>query len=93
MATTRRHSDGGSQASGAVRSKVVSLGGGRLATAEHYPPVPNGDDEPCRSARCAGAGLHIDRLLARRQSLPELDAYKKAHEREQELTAEIQTGG
>jgi len=35
--------------------------------------------------------LQIDRLLARRQSLPELDAYKGAHEREQELTTEIQT--
>ena len=37
--------------------------------------------------------LQIDRLLARRQSLPELDAYKDAHEREQELTAEIKIGG
>ena len=35
--------------------------------------------------------LQIDRLLARRQSLPELDAYKDAHEREQDLTSEIQT--
>ncbi len=35
--------------------------------------------------------LQIDRLLAKRQSLPELAAYKAAHEREQELTAEIKT--
>jgi len=34
--------------------------------------------------------LQIDRLLERRQSLPELAAYKAAHEREQELTAEIE---
>ncbi|MGH8952629.1 MAG: zinc ribbon domain-containing protein [Acidimicrobiia bacterium] len=33
--------------------------------------------------------LQIDRLLERRQSLPELAAYKAAHEREQALTAEI----
>jgi predicted nucleic acid-binding Zn-ribbon protein len=33
--------------------------------------------------------LQIDRLLERRQSLPELAAYKEAHEQEQELTAEI----
>jgi hypothetical protein len=33
--------------------------------------------------------LQIDRLLERRQSLPELAAYKRAHEQEQQLTAEI----
>jgi uncharacterized protein len=33
--------------------------------------------------------LQIDRLLERRQSLPELDLYKAAHEREAELNAEI----
>ena len=33
--------------------------------------------------------LQIDRLLERRQSLPELAAYKGAHEQEQQLTAEI----
>lgn len=35
--------------------------------------------------------LQIDRLLERRQSLPELAAYKEAHEQEQQLTAEIDT--
>jgi predicted nucleic acid-binding Zn-ribbon protein len=35
--------------------------------------------------------LQIDRLLEKRQSLPELDAYKDAHEREQALASEIQT--
>lgn len=35
--------------------------------------------------------LQIDRLLERRQSLPELAAYKEAHEQEQRLTAEIDT--
>ncbi|HEU4916568.1 MAG TPA: C4-type zinc ribbon domain-containing protein [Acidimicrobiia bacterium] len=35
--------------------------------------------------------LQIDRLLERRQSLPELAAYKTAHEQEQQLTSEIQT--
>lgn len=33
--------------------------------------------------------LQIDRLLERRQSLPELAAYKDAHEQEQQLTTEI----
>jgi hypothetical protein len=33
----------------------------------------------------------IDRLLEKRQSLPELAAYKAAHEREQQLTAELET--
>jgi uncharacterized protein len=35
--------------------------------------------------------LQIDRLLGKRQSLPELAAYKEAHEQEQELAAEIET--
>jgi predicted nucleic acid-binding Zn-ribbon protein len=34
--------------------------------------------------------LQIDRLLERRQSLPELASYKDAHERELELTREIE---
>jgi predicted nucleic acid-binding Zn-ribbon protein len=34
--------------------------------------------------------LQIDRLLERRQSLPELNAYKTAHEQEQQLASEIQ---
>jgi predicted nucleic acid-binding Zn-ribbon protein len=34
--------------------------------------------------------LEIDRLLERRQSLPELAAYKAAHEQEQELAGEIE---
>lgn len=33
----------------------------------------------------------IDRLLEKRQSLPELAAYKRAHEREQELASELET--
>jgi predicted nucleic acid-binding Zn-ribbon protein len=33
--------------------------------------------------------LQIDRLLERRQSLPELASYKEAHEQEQQLTKEI----
>jgi predicted nucleic acid-binding Zn-ribbon protein len=37
--------------------------------------------------------LQIDRLLEKRQSLPELAAYKDAHEREQTLASEIQTAG
>jgi len=35
--------------------------------------------------------LQIDRLLERRQSLPELEAYKQAHQHEQELNAEMET--
>ena len=35
----------------------------------------------------------IDRLLERRQSLPELAAYKAAHEREAELNSELETAG
>jgi predicted nucleic acid-binding Zn-ribbon protein len=35
--------------------------------------------------------LQIDRLLERRQSLPELTSYKDAHEQEQQLTGEIDT--
>ena len=35
--------------------------------------------------------LQIDRLLEKRQSLPELAAYKDAHEREQALGSEIRT--
>jgi predicted nucleic acid-binding Zn-ribbon protein len=34
--------------------------------------------------------LQIDRLLERRQSLPELAAYKGAHEQEQQLTSDIE---
>lgn len=37
--------------------------------------------------------LQIDRLLEKRQSLPELAAYKAAHEKEQELNAELETAG
>lgn len=37
--------------------------------------------------------LQIDRLLDQRQSLPELAAYKDAHEREQALGAEIAAAG
>lgn len=35
----------------------------------------------------------IDRLLEKRQSLPELAAYKAAHGQEQQLTAEVKTAG
>jgi predicted nucleic acid-binding Zn-ribbon protein len=35
--------------------------------------------------------LQIDRLLDRRQSLPELASYKSTHEQEQELNAELET--
>ena len=37
--------------------------------------------------------LQIDRLLEKRQSLPELAAYKAAHEKEQALNAELDTAG
>lgn len=37
--------------------------------------------------------LQIDRLLERRQSLPELAAYKAAHEKELELNSELETAG
>jgi uncharacterized protein len=37
--------------------------------------------------------LQIDRLLERRQSLPDLDLYKAAHEREAELNAELAEKG
>jgi hypothetical protein len=37
--------------------------------------------------------LQIDRLLERRQSLPELASYKAAHEQEQEIGAELETAG
>lgn len=37
--------------------------------------------------------LQIDRLLERRQSLPELAAYKAAHETELELNSELETAG
>jgi len=37
--------------------------------------------------------LQIDRLLEKRQSLPELAAYKAAHEKERVLNAELETAG
>jgi predicted nucleic acid-binding Zn-ribbon protein len=38
-----------------------------------------------------GLDLQIDRLLEKRQSLPELDAYKEVHESLQDLGAELKT--
>ncbi|MGH8949067.1 MAG: zinc ribbon domain-containing protein [Acidimicrobiia bacterium] len=58
--------------------------------AEHYPPGPMEMTSLADLLDVQDLDLQIDRLLARRQSLPELDAYKGAHEREQELIAEIQ---
>ena len=57
MATTRRQPDGGSHRSGALRSKLVRSGGGGSATPRHYPALPNGDDESCRTARRPGARI------------------------------------
>src|SRR3970282_902436 len=37
--------------------------------------------------------LQIDRLLERRQSLPELAGYKAAHEKELELNSELERAG
>lgn len=88
---TLGQSDGGLHPSGASRSKRDRIGGaGNLE--------PMGTTLPSRMEITSLADLldvqdldlQIDRLLERRQSLPELAAYRDAHEREQALASEIE---